>query len=332
MQRRDFLQAFTGSLAALSPLFLRPANNLKIPQENPKKETGKTEIKVKLLGTAQDGGLPQFGCYCKNCIRAREDPHFSRLISSLALLDLREQKFFLLDATPDIRPQLDIVHKRMGKEYTGSKYFPQGVILTHAHIGHYTGLMFFSFEAASSSDLPVYCSKGMGTFLANNGPWSQLVHLKNISLQTFTFDREISLTSQLSLKPFLVPHRYEYSDTIGLSISGKKKKLLYIPDIQNWKAWKRSIVEEVSKVDIALLDGTFYSPEELPGRDLSQIGHPFIKSSTKLLGKVAREGKKEIYFTHLNHTNFALDPEGMERKQMEEQGFKLASDGMEFLL
>lgn len=332
MLRRDFFQAFTGSFAALSPLFFRSINNLKIPQANPKKKTERTEIKVKVLGTAQDGGLPQFACYCKNCIRARGDPHFSRLISSLALLDLKEQKFFLLDATPDIRRQVDIIHEMIGKEYKGSKYFPQGVILTHAHIGHYTGLMFFGFEAASSSDLPIYCSKGMGTFLANNGPWSQLVHLKNISLQTLTFDREIPLTSQLSFTPFLVPHRDEYSDTIGLTISGKKKKLLYIPDIQNWKAWKRSIVREVSKVDIALLDGTFYSPEELPGRDLSRIGHPFIESSIKLLEKIAREGKRKIYFTHLNHTNFALDPEGIERKQMEEQGFKLASDGMEFFL
>jgi pyrroloquinoline quinone biosynthesis protein B len=115
-------------------------------------------------------------------------------------------------------------------------------------------------------------------------------------------------------------------------ISGEKRKLLYVSDIQSWKAWSRSIVEETRKSDVALLDGTFYSSEELPGRDLSKIGHPFIKTSLKTLKNVAEEGKTKIYFTHLNHTNLALDPEGEARKEIEEKGFGIASEGMEFFL
>jgi len=330
MERRDFLNACIGGLVGMNALF--SSDKLRFSPEDSKKRREETDVLVKVLGSAQDGGLPQIGCYCKNCLRAREDKRFSRLISSLAILDLREKKYFLLDATPDIRVQSDMVFKRLELKIGGSKNSPHGVLLTHAHIGHYTGLMFFGYEAMSTHKLPVYCSSRMKNFLTNNGPWSQLIRLENISIQTLSSEKEFILTPHISFTSFLVPHRDEYTDTLGFTISGKKKKLLYIPDIQSWEAWSSSIVEETRKSNIALLDGTFYSSEELPGRNLSQIGHPFIKTSLKTLRNVAREGKTKIYFTHLNHTNLALDTEGEARKEIEEKGFRIASDGMEFFL
>lgn len=297
-----------------------------------KKRIQETDVLVKVLGTAQDGGIPQLGCYCKNCLRAREQPGFARLISSLGLFDLEEGSFFLLDATPDIRDQCQAAHQRLDKEKSGTMNLPQGLLLTHAHIGHYTGLMFFGYESVSASGLPVYCSERMKSFLANNGPWSQLVNLENISLRTLSGEKNLSLTSRISITSFRVPHRDEYSDTLGFVISGPKRNLLYIPDIQDWQTWKKSIEEEVKKVDFALLDGTFYGPEELPGRDLSRIGHPFIKTSVRLLIKTAKKGKTRIYFTHLNHSNLALDPESSARKRIEAEGFGLAEEGMEFYL
>ena len=330
IERRDFLYACFGGLVGMNSLFF--SDKIRAFPEDSKRGREETDVLIKVLGTAQDGGFPQIGCYCKNCLRAREDKRFSRLISSLAILDLREKKYFLLDATPDIRVQSDMAFRRLALSKQGSKSSPHGTLLTHAHIGHYTGLMFFGYEAMSTHKLPVYCSSRMSSFLAENGPWSQLVRLENISSHTLSLEKEFSLTPRISLTPFLVPHRDEYTDTLGFTISGKKKKLLYIPDIQSWDAWRSSIVEEVEKVNIALLDGTFYSSEELPGRNLSQIGHPFIKTSLKILRDVARKGKAKIYFTHLNHSNLALDPEGEARKELEEKGFSTASDGMEFYL
>ncbi|MFX1534382.1 MAG: MBL fold metallo-hydrolase [Promethearchaeota archaeon] len=297
-----------------------------------KKEQEKTNVLVQVLGTAQDGGLPQIGCYCKNCLRAREEPHFSRLISSLAILDLREKKYFLIDATPDIRVQSDIAFNRLALEKQGSKNLPDAVILTHAHIGHYSGLMFFGHEAMAAHQLPVYCSFRMSHFLTNNGPWNQLVRMKNISFRTLSIGETFILTPRISLTAFQVPHRDEYSDTLGFVISGVEKKLLYIPDIQSWDAWQFSIIEEVEKVDIAVLDGTFYSSQELPERDISRIGHPLIKTSIGTLENVVKKGKTEIYFTHLNHTNSVLDPEGAARKAIEKIGFRIASDRKEFFL
>lgn len=222
--------------------------------------------------------------------------------------------------------------QRLGLDSSGSKVSPDGILFTHAHIGHYTGLIFFGYEAMSTHRLPVYCSQHMARFLKENGPWSQLVTQENISMHTLDLDRANRITPRISVIPFRVPHRDEYSDTLGFQIIGPHKKLLYIPDIQKWEVWPRSIQEEVKKVDYALLDGTFFSPDELPERDLAKIGHPFIRDSQRILQKVVEKGKSRVYFTHLNHSNLALNPEGAARKEIEKMGFALAEDGMEFHL
>ena len=291
-----------------------------------------SNVLVKVLGTAQDGGIPQIGCFCPNCRRAREDSRFSRLVSSLAILDLRNRTAYIIDATPDLRIQYDRVHERLGREKTGRKNAPEGILLTHAHIGHYTGLMYYGYESLSIQNLPVYCSRKMGAFLSNNGPWDQLVRLENITLNIVDPDKRQNIADNISVVPFQVPHRDEYSDTLGYKIFGPKKQLLYIPDIQSWEGWNRSIKEEVEQADTAILDGTFFSPEELPGRDLAKIGHPFITKSLKILEDIARSERKKVFFTHLNHTNLALDPSGKERRTILEAGCDIASEGMEFFL
>ena len=331
MKRRDIFKTLLAGFASSKLLFSSRKRRPHSPSQKGK-DAPDTDVVVKVLGTAQDGGIPHFGCYCGNCLKARKKPEFSRLISSLGIFDLGVEKFFLLDATPDIRVQIDTVSKRLSRKKTALKFTPDGVLLTHAHIGHYTGLMFFGYEAASTYRLPVFCSVRMKNFLSDNGPWSQLVSLENVSIHPIFPAKSYSLTSQISIMPFQVPHREEYTDTLGFLISGKKRKLLYIPDIQSWQAWRHSIVEEAKKVDVALLDGTFFSPEELLDRDLSKIGHPFIQDSLKILKSIVRKGKTKVYFTHLNHTNLALNPESEARRKVEEEGFHLASEGMEFYL
>ncbi len=330
MERRHFFQACLRVLASAG--FFSLTGKKESIFEGSGREGKKTDVVVKVLGTAQDGGIPQMGCYCRNCLRARKDKRFARLVSSLAILDMSEKKLFVIDASPDLPAQFDSALKRMALPRQGLKNSPDAVLLTHAHVGHYTGLMYFGYEVMSSHRLPVYCTSRMASFLRENGPWSQLVNLENISLNILSYDQQFSLSPNITVIPFSVPHRDEYSDTLGLAISGRIKKLLYIPDIQSWQSWERSIEEEARKFDYALLDGTFYSPEELPGRDISKIGHPLIKESLKTLKDAAREGRTEIYFTHLNHTNLALDPEGEAKKEVEEKGFKIAPEGMEFYL
>ncbi len=332
MRRRSFIGGFVGGLVSIRAGL--SSESMRFFKSNLSQNSTGSDILVKVLGTAQDGGIPQIGCFCQNCQQARNDHHFARLISSLGVLDLRNNTAFIIDTTPDLRSQYDIIHERLGRQKTGRKNVPDGILLTHAHIGHYTGLMFYGYESLSTQNLPVYCSKRMGEFLSGNGPWGQLVSLKNISLKYFNFDRKENISENISVIPFQVPHRDEYSDTLGLKIIGPKKSLLYIPDIQNWYGWNRSIKEEVEQADIAILDGTFFSPEELPGRDLTKIGHPFITTTMDILKDTLRvhSKSKKVFFTHLNHSNLALNPEGEERKAVLEAGCHIASEGMEFFL
>ena len=331
MRRRAFLHSCWGGIVSIKTnrLFGKAKPLRRQPDDKPDIDEA---VLVKVLGTAQDGGIPHIGCSCSNCQRAWKEPEFSRLISSLAIFGLKENKAFLVDATPDIRKQTWMIWKRIKQKNEQRKFSPDGVLLTHAHIGHYTGLMFYGYEAQSTQELPVYCSKRMARFLNQNGPWDQLIKLKNIVINTIEPDHVFPLSSGIDVEAFQVPHRDEYTDTLGFKITGKQKSLLYIPDIHQWEMWERPIVDEVRKVDFALLDGTFYSPEELPSRDLSSIGHPFITHSVELLRNVVATGKNQIFFTHLNHSNLALDPGGEERRSLERQGFTLASDGMEFHL
>ena len=331
MRRRNFLSLFGGTLccSAVPSSVLSGSGyrslQLARPDEN-------ASVLVKVLGTAQDGGIPHVGCSCSNCARARLDPRRARLIASLAIADPGLKRFFLIDATPDIRSQLDLALQMFGSEPPPLRESLAGVLLTHAHIGHYTGLMFFGYESMSADRLAVYASSRMARFLKENGPWSQLVRLGNIELRPLVPEESLSLTETVSITPFLVPHRDEYSDTLGLKISGPAKTLLYIPDIQSWESWDRSITVELGETDFALLDGTFFGPEELPGRDLAAIGHPPIRDSLKIFAKLGNERKAGIFFTHLNHSNLALDPDGESRSEMERAGFRLASEGQVFVL
>ena len=253
-------------------------------------------------------------------------------MAALAVADLVDRKLFLVDATPDIRPQVDAALRIFGPEPADLKGTLAGVVLTHAHIGHYTGLMFFGYESASTKGLPVYCSPRMRDFLTANGPWSQLVRLENIILKTLAAGEAVALSERITVVPLSVPHREEFSDTLGFEVRGPRKRLLYIPDIKSWEAWDRPVADEVGRTDVALLDGTFFSPEELPGRDVSAIGHPPIRESMKTLSRLSREKKAGVFFTHLNHSNPALDPAGEARKELERAGFHLAAEGQEFFL
>ena len=141
-------------------------------------------------------------------------------------------------------------------------------------------------------------------------------------------EKNIRLSDNLNITPFLVPHRDEFSETVGFRIEGKEKSALFIPDIDKWEKWEKDIKAEIQKVDYAFLDGTFYSNGELPGRDMSQIPHPFIEESIDLFSDLTAEEKAKVFFIHLNHTNPLLRENSYEAKAFSELGFGLAGEGM----
>ena len=277
---------------------------------------------IQVLGVVQDAGYPHIGCE-KDCCKVVSPGDY--FVSCLGLVDKTNNKRYLFDATPDIHNQINLLEK-----------FPEanlidGIFLTHAHIGHYTGLMYLGREGLGGKNIMVYALKRMARFLSKNGPWDQLVKLNNISIQTISNKEFVKLSENIFVMPIRVPHRDEYSETVGYKIIGKSKKILFIPDIDKWDEWKKSIVEEVKLVDYAFIDGTFYNGSEL-NRDMREIPHPSIEETLQLFSNQPLAERNKIYFIHINHTNPILTNKNGIRDLVESLGFNIAERGLKFKL
>jgi len=272
--------------------------------------------KAILLGTAQDAGVPQAGCNCPHCQAARTNPAQRQFVSCLGLVDTRTRQSWLIDATPDFPEQLYLLRQ------FASDCPLAGIFLTHAHIGHYTGLIHLGREAMSARDLPVYVTGPMAAFLQQNAPWSQLVQQRHIALHAITPETEIRLTAALSVRPVLVPHRDELSDTLAFVVRGSRQQLFYCPDIDSWEQWSYHLPDFLADIEIALLDATFFSADELPGRNLAQIPHPLAtQTATLLTGTTC-----DVQLIHLNHSNPLLHA-GPEREWLTGQGLEVGTTG-----
>ncbi len=279
-----------------------------------------------VLGVAQDGGYPHIGCMRNCCARAWKKPADPVFVCSIALVDSFNRKWWLFEATPDIGKQLDYFNTLTSGNYP---YLPEGIVLSHAHMGHYTGLMYLGREALSAPGIKVYAMPRMKKYLETNGPWSQLVELGNIELEEIQEGRSISLGSEFSFESFTVPHRDEYSETAGFKIQMGERSALFIPDINKWASWNKSLPEALSHADIAFIDGTFLSASELPYRKMEEIPHPLVEETMELLKNSSPKLQNKIHFIHFNHTNPLMWSEEA-RENLLKRGFSLAIQGARY--
>ena len=277
----------------------------------------KSNYTLKILGVVQDGGMPHLGNNKTCCENIKKDKY----VTSLMLMNNENNESFLFDASPDINKQLNFMGDRIKKDL-------KGIFLTHAHIGHYTGLMYFGREALNSKLVNVYAMPRMKKFLEENGPWSQLVSLQNISIIELSNESKISIDSNVIIQPIEVPHRAEFSETVGYKIYGPNKTALFIPDIDKWYLWEKSIVDEIKQVDYAIIDATFYDSKEVNYRDISEIPHPFVTESMDLFDSIDIKEKNKIYFIHLNHTNPLLNEQSKQYKSVITKGYNVAKEEM----
>jgi len=278
-----------------------------------------------ILGVTQDAGYPQAGCDKECCKKYWDKKIAKQKVSCLALFDPSTNQKWIFDATPDLSEQIHNADKLQKGNISG-------IFLTHAHIGHYTGLMYLGREALNANEIPVYAMPRMSDYLKTNGPWSQLVSLKNIQLQKLKADSTIKLTDKISITPILVPHRDEFSETVGYSIKTGNKTTLFIPDIDKWQKWDRDIKQLVKQYDHLFLDGTFYKDDELPGRNMSEVPHPFIQESVDLFSGLSLPEKQKIWFIHFNHTNPLIDKSSKQYKEVKSKGFNVAEEGLKISL
>jgi pyrroloquinoline quinone biosynthesis protein B len=191
-----------------------------------------------------------------------------------------------------------------------------GILLTHGHLGHLSGLWHFGREAACEKNVLVYCSSKMKSLLSENYPFNLLEQSKNIKIIEIKDNHEFEL-GDFKCTPILVPHRNEVANTLGYIIESQKR-VIYVPDIDRWT---ENILKEIKKSDIALIDGTFYSRDEIP--EFDEVPHPPILETVELFKDI----DCEVYFTHINHTN-PVNLNGEEKKSIVNKGFKVASDGL----
>jgi len=276
-----------------------------------------------VLGNLQDGGSPHAGCKRDCCRDFFDHPASDRKVVSLGIYDRANRQTYLFEATPDLPAQMKMLHT-FASDSVGEA--PNGIFLTHAHVGHYAGLIHLGKEAMDTRGVNVYAMPRMKNYLETNGPWSQLVSRNNIAIQALQ-DGQPVRNGSLEVTPLLVPHRDEYSETVGYKIRGPKKTALFIPDIDKWEKWNKDIVQEISRVDYAFLDATFYDASELPGRKMEDIPHPFIVESMAKFDTLPARERSKIYFIHLNHTNPAILPDSPASLEIQRRGYQVARFG-----
>lgn len=276
-----------------------------------------------VLGIAQDGGVPQAG---SKQHPGWDDPARRRLVVSLGLVDPGTSQRWLFEATPDFKQQL---HRLDVQAPVEGKPGLAGIFLTHAHMGHYTGLMHLGHEALGAQGVALYAMPRMREYLSNNGPWDQLVRYGNVVLQPLADGQPVTLNKRLSVTPLLVPHRQEYTEVVGFEIQGPNRSALFIPDIDSWKEWDEQgtrIEDLISQVNVAYLDGSFYANGEVAGRDMSGFPHPFISHSMERFEPLPLGERSKVRFIHLNHTNPALLPDSPARRAIQAAGFRVAEE------
>ena len=290
-------------------------SNLLFSQEIP----NKTYLKV--IGTVQDGGAPHIACKNKCCRDLSVREKNNRKVTALEIFQPESGKSLLFEATPDI------VH-----QWAALNFPLSGIFITHAHMGHYSGLIHLGREALGAKNIPVFTMPKMRFFLENNAPWSQLIELKNVRLYSLKEDTPISPIKNIEVTPITVPHRDEFSETVGYKIKGPSKTVLFIPDIDKWSLWEKSLVRLLEDVDLAFIDATFFSREEVNYRPLSEIPHPLVRETITYLNNEDLSLKNKIYFIHMNHTNPMLDEYSKESQFIIEEGFHISRVGQQFEL
>ncbi len=282
---------------------------------------------VLVLGIAQDGGYPQSACRRACCEAAWRDPARRRLVSCLAIVDPTSGERWLIEATPDLKVQVRRLDEATGFAGSPGRTGLTGIFVTHAHIGHYTGLQMLGREVIGDDAVPVYAMARMRSFLSESGPWSLLVSERHIELRELRASEPVRLNDRLMITPLSVPHRDEFSETVGFRIEGPTRSVLFVPDIDKWERWDVRVEDEIARVDVAYLDGTFFAKGEIPGRDMSEIPHPFIEESMRRFELLPARVRARIRFIHLNHTNPAMDPAGDAAARVRRAGFGVARQG-----
>lgn len=263
-----------------------------------------------VLGSGQDGGTPQVGTH-----RAQRA---ERTASSIVIIR-GDGPALLFDVSPDLRRQYQRLSRHCGR-------VPEidGLFITHGHMGHYAGLVHFGKESAAVEDLPLFAPQSVITFLGSNEPWGTL--FRDHHLRAVPVDDVETKVAGLSISAIPVPHRAEFTTTVAFSIAVYGRPwVLYLPDIDGWQEWPDA-EDVIAAHQVTLLDATFSTVDELPGRDIALIKHPLVPDTIDRFAHLTED--HTIILTHINHSNPLGDPDESITAAANDRGFVIAHDGL----
>lgn len=301
-------------------------------------QCGTRFVFLRILGTAAGGGFPQWNCACTLCrqARSRSAAVKSRLHASVALSADRKN-WYLINATPDVHQQIEScpdLHPGPGLRDSPLR----GVLLTDAELDHTIGLLILR----EGTPLEIYGTRPVLRALEESFPLQSMLSTYAAHrwtelrpAQSFMLDGGAIQASPFPVgvkRPryaresgaegdWVIGYRFEDTRTKGVAV--------YAPAVEQWTPELQSAL---GKADCALIDGTFWSDDEMQkagtgSNTATAMGHIPISGGT--LDRLASSGARRAIYVHINNTNPILDENSPEHRQLIERGLEVGGDGME---
>ena len=202
-------------------------------------------------------------------------------------------------------------------------------MLTHAHLGHIEGIGQFGKEAMGCRNLTLVASESVALILQEKKLMNPFVRADFGSQNLPKFQQGGVVFDFIP-----VPHRDDTSDTHAILISGENKRVLFLPDHDDWEQTLKSVgytnpnewFQSLGATHV-LLDATFWNGEELSGRDMKDVPHPTVEDSLARLQE-GGIGGPEIILIHLNHTNPLNNPNSHQSRMVEDAGHSIGQRGL----
>jgi pyrroloquinoline quinone biosynthesis protein B len=306
-------------------------------------------MRVKVLGSAAGGGFPQWNCACSNCSRLRDGSLKGKARSQTQLAIGESDRWILLDASPDLRSQIESSEELTPKallEGQARSTPIAGAVLTCGELDRVLGiLMLREFQPFT-----IYVTESVRRILTEDNSLFRMLHReeKQVTWQPMGPEKSFELLPGLRCLTLPLPARYpEYVSfergshlkaneaSVGLEIENASgKRMLYLPSLPQIDD---GLMTRMANCDLLFVDGTFWENDELirlrgSGRSAREMGHVPISGADGSLEKLKTlERPKKIYI-HINNTNPILDRTSAAFREVKKAGISIAEDGMEFEL
>jgi pyrroloquinoline quinone biosynthesis protein B len=302
-------------------------------------------LRVVLLGTAAGGGFPQWNCWCPICRTGRSDPRraFPRS-QSTAAVSADGERWFLLNASPDIRAQLTCLSGTMPD---GVRHVPiEGIVATDAELDHTVGIVLLR----EARWLQLYATSAVRSILERESRLLPVTKaFAEVEVTELPLGMQIPLryrdgqSSGISVESFEVPAgpprfapRAAAGHTVGLTLRDEVTggACAFVPGCGDLD---QSLLDRFEKTDLLLFDGTFWSDDELVALGISdrrarEMDHLPVSGADGSLSRLARLTRPAKVYTHINNTNPMLIEDSPERETVERAGLQVGSDGTSFTI